>query len=162
MPFIYLGLFAATVGLFIATHIYQSKRANRPLVCPRRNDCNKVVTSRYAKTMGIPNETLGVGYYVLVAGFFAAALSIPALDIEVLQFAVALSAIAGMFFSLYLVYVQAVKLHAWCLWCLLSAGITLLLVCAANGWISSNQLEALPTNQYTIGVQQNIFYNNQQ
>lgn len=135
MTYLYLGLLAATIGMYIAIHIYQSKRGKRKLMCARSHTCTKVVTSKYSKTLGIPNETLGVGYYVLVAGFFASVLAFPILDTDVLQFSVALGAVIGVLFSLYLLYVQAFKLRTWCLWCLTSAFMTILLASAASAWI---------------------------
>lgn len=135
MTYLYLGLLAATIGMYIAIHIYQSKRGKRTLMCPRSHNCTKVVTSRYSKTLGVPNETLGVGYYVVVAGFFASVLAFPILDTDVLQFSVVLGALLGVLFSLYLLYVQAFKLRTWCIWCLTSACMTILLASAASAWI---------------------------
>ncbi len=148
MTYLYLGLLAATVGLFIATHIYQSKRAKRPLMCPRSHNCTKVVTGRYSTLLGAPIETFGVGYYVLVAGFFAAVLAFPILDTEVLQFAVVISACAGALFSLYLLYIQAFRLRAWCIWCVSSAFMTILISSAASGWIDQVQLSTKNTARF--------------
>lgn len=161
MTYLYLGLLAATVGLFIATHIYQSKRGKRSLMCPRNNDCTKVVTSRYSATFGIPIETLGVGYYVLVAGFFAAVLAFPILDTEVLQRAVVISVFVGVLFSFYLLYVQAFRLRAWCIWCITSAFMTILLLNAASGWIGNTRVESLYANRYQMDTRAAFLYRNQ-
>lgn len=157
MTYLYLGLLAATIGMYIAIHIYQSKRGKRKLMCPRGHDCTKVVTSRYSKTLGVPNETLGVGYYVVVAGFFASVLAFPILDTDVLQFSVALGALLGVLFSLYLLYVQAFKLRTWCIWCLISACMTIFLASAASAWIDNASAAAQQNTPYMMEREQGLY-----
>lgn len=116
---------AALAGLGVALNVYRTKKHNQQLVCPTGSDCNAVVTSRYAKFFGIPLEYLGMVYYIIIALAYAAFIFIPAIFTPGLTLAVViLSALAGLF-SVYLLFVQAVLLRKWCIWCILSALLSL-------------------------------------
>lgn len=110
-------------GLALAAFIYIRKRREAPLVCPVvGHSCDPVVRSDYSCFLGIPVEILGMLYYAVVAGAYAAlaagVLASPLLSSLLLG----LSA-AAFFFSLYLTAVQAFILREWCTWCLISAGL---------------------------------------
>lgn len=114
----------AVVGFFVSWHIYQSKKGGPKLVCfigKGKHTCSEVVESEYAKTLGIPNEILGMAYYVAMAilaiflGFFLQKAS------GTFQtFAVIFSGTAFLM-SLYLTAIQAFVLKKFCEWCLVTA-----------------------------------------
>ncbi len=114
-------------GLWVARHIYKSKRANKPLVCPIRFDCNTVVNSDYSKFFGIPLEVLGMIYYGVVAlSYFLLVVMSMSLSVTL---SMVLAGISGgaFLFSLYLIGVQVFILKKGCSWCFVSAFISILI-----------------------------------
>jgi uncharacterized membrane protein len=128
-----LALFASALGLCVSIYIYIRKSAAKPLMCPRKANCDTVVRSKYAVTFGVPNELIGVGYYALI--FTASAFVVFGLAVTpFLHLVLAFLAIVAFVTSLYLIYIQGFVLRAWCTWCLLSAfANTLILAAIAVG-----------------------------
>ena len=60
-------------------------------------------------------------------------------------------ALAGVFFAGWLVYVQASILDAWCVWCLASDGVLLVLACACVARLLSAGVEGLEPPAYGFG-----------
>lgn len=117
----------AVVGFVISYYIYKNKRDNKKLTCIIGQDCNKVVSSKYAKTLGVPNEVLGLVYYTLLIVLLPiltlfAFLQLPIIFI-LLKIAVTLAAIT----SLILIFIQAFVIKEWCEWCLGTAVINILI-----------------------------------
>jgi len=106
---------AAVAGYLAVTHL-----VHVPVACAT-GGCETVQTSRYSELAGVPVAALGVGAYVVLAAS-AASTSDPA---RVLGFTAALT---GLSFAVYLLYVQAVVLDAYCQWCLASDALLILLV----------------------------------
>ena len=125
-----LGLIGSLIGLFVSLYIYRKKRAQKPLMCPRSAPCDTIVNSAYATTFGIPNELLGIGYYVTVGVLHALALSYPILVTGFFLFVLVIATSIGVILSVYFVALQAFVLRAWCLWCLGSAFANALLLVA--------------------------------
>ncbi len=85
-------------------------------------NCDIVNRSEYSEVMGIPVAGIGVvGYGVLFAlsTFYRARAKTP--------FRLLMAAIAGLVFALYLTYVEAYVLTAWCILCLTSLGLILVI-----------------------------------
>lgn len=114
-------------GLWVARHIYQHKKEQKPLVCPIRFDCNTVVNSDYSKFFGIPLEILGMAYYAVVA---IAYLFLVVMSMTLsMTLSLSLLVISGgaFLFSLYLIGVQIFALRKGCSWCFVSAFISTLI-----------------------------------
>ena len=94
-------------------------------MCPRQANCDEVVSSVYGKTFGVANTYLGVAYYTTVAILMAMVLVGISFPLE--WALIAIFVFSAGIFSLYLIFVQAFVLRAWCLWCLFSAVINILL-----------------------------------
>jgi len=109
-------------GYLLAQYIYRKKNdPDKPLVCPLKSNCDVVITSRYATIAGIPVESLGMIYYIVIAVFHTLIFAWPAFGTTfMLQLSVLISAVA-LVFSVYLVCIQAFVLKQWCTWCLCSA-----------------------------------------
>ncbi len=108
-------------GFFIALYIYLHKNKKKPLVCPLKSNCEKVIHSDYSKFFGIPVEILGMIYYSLIflislGSFFFSNLIHP----SIFSFALGLTILAFLF-SLYLTFIQLFVLREMCTWCLTSA-----------------------------------------
>jgi len=130
----YLGVFACVIGLWAASHIHGKKRAKKKLICSLRADCDKVVHSTHATTLGIPNELLGVAYYVILGSLYAGTIAVPELFVNAwVHYLIVLMTAIGVIFSLYLIALQLFVIHAWCTWCMLSAIATFTLFVALFG-----------------------------
>ncbi len=133
-PYI-LIIFASFFGFLLALYIRHKKTAKEEIICPIGSNCQNVIHSEYSKFLGIPVELLGLFYYGFTALFYGALAAMPVLKISsgfilgVLTFS-----FAAFLFSLYLTFIQAFYLRAWCTWCLVSAGLcTLIFFSALSG-----------------------------
>ena len=113
----------AVVGLADATYLTVQAITGETLSCGGSPDCFRVLGSSYARVGGIPVASLGALAYFTVFTFATFAAFGYARAPKFLVF------VAGaMFFTtLWLLYVQAFLLHAYCRYCLFSAAITFLI-----------------------------------
>ncbi|MDZ4231196.1 MAG: vitamin K epoxide reductase family protein [Patescibacteria group bacterium] len=95
-------------------------------------DCDLVLGSAYSEVLGVPLALLGALYYLTVLGL--AGFYLKSKKHQFLQALLPLTAL-GFLFSVYLIYIQAFVLRAFCAFCLISAltstvllGITIALV----------------------------------
>ena len=113
----------AVAGLADATYLTVQALTGETLSCGGSPDCFLVLGSSYAKLGGIPVAILGALAYFTVFTFatFAA--------FGYSRAPKFLALIAGAMFltTLWLLYVQAFLLHAYCRYCLFSAAITFLI-----------------------------------
>jgi uncharacterized membrane protein len=89
--------------------------------CSLVHGCEEVLGSSYATLFGIPVALLGALYYLAV--FLAMVAFIDKGKFTFFKVVIGLP-FAGFFFTIWFVFVQAVLLQAFCLYCLLSAGFT--------------------------------------
>lgn len=102
----------AAIGAGIAGYLLYHHVAGGTIACTT-GGCEEVQDSEYAELAGMPVALLGLLAYVAI---FATALS----PLEVARAAGAAIALAGLAFSLYLVYVQVAVIDAICQWCIAS------------------------------------------
>lgn len=124
-----IGLIAllSIVGIADSIYLAESAVTETPLVCDIEglNDCNVVAQSPYAKLFGIPLGVYGVGFYAVALIFVALIHYLPRpLWYRALSFVSILGALASLVF----VYIQLALIQAVCVYCLVSALITFLLV----------------------------------
>ena len=117
-----------SIGAAISLYILRQKTTKQKLVCIIGKDCNEVVTSKYASFFGIPNELMGLGYYVffvtislLIQTHITTLFSIPLSEVRML------AAFGSLLFSLYLTYLQLFVLKKFCEYCLAINIVNLLL-----------------------------------
>ena len=113
----------AVVGLADATYLTVQALTGETLSCGGSPDCFRVLGSSYAKVGPIPVAMLGaLAYFTVFTCATFAAFGYP----HAPKFLVL---IAGAMFlmTLWLLYVQAFLLHAYCRYCLFSAAITFLI-----------------------------------
>jgi uncharacterized membrane protein len=113
----------AVAGLADATYLTVQALTGETLSCGGSPDCSRVLGSSYAKLGGIPVGMLGALAYFTV---FTLA-TFAAFDYSRAPKFLALIAGAMFLMTLWLLYVQAFLLHAYCRYCLLSAAITFLI-----------------------------------
>lgn len=89
--------------------------------CSVITGCDAVLSSEYAYLLGVPLAYLGVTYYLAV--LFGAVLYYQT-DSRLILKGVALVVGGGFLFTLWLVYLQAAVINAFCQFCLISALLT--------------------------------------
>lgn len=116
------ALFALSLlGLFDSSYLWWVYTSpSHPMAC-LGTGCDVVRASSYARVLGLPLPSYGAAMYAALALLiFAQALASTPLE-RGLRFAVGLISGAGFFASLYLTGVEAFVIHAWCVWCVVSA-----------------------------------------
>ncbi len=115
----------AFTGFCVSANIYDTKQAGKQLVCPTGSDCNAVVNSRYSKFFGVSLEKWGLAYFGFITlTYLALIFSRDIFSPSMLTIVVLFSVAAGIFSS-YLLFIQAFVLKKWCIWCILTAMISL-------------------------------------
>lgn len=127
-PYVLLAL--ALVGIAVAFYdAYQLYNGDALWCPPPINGCNEVANSPYARIFNLPVGYFGVVYYTYMFGL-AALLAFDPFSRGLRLAALGYSA-SGVCFSIYFMYLQIAFIHAFCIYCLISAVTTLLLLVAA-------------------------------
>ena len=120
----------ALVGIAVAFYDAHQLYNGQALWCPPPiNGCNEVANSPYARIYNLPVGYFGVVYYLYMLGL-AALLAFDPFSRGLRLAALAYSAL-GVCFSIYFMYLQIAFIHAFCIYCLVSAVTTLVLLIAA-------------------------------
>jgi uncharacterized membrane protein len=119
-------LFYAPYVLLDAYQLYNGQALWCP---PPINGCNEVANSPYARIYNLPVGYFGVVYYLYMFGL-AAMLALDPFS-RGLRFAALSYTALGVCFSIYFMYLQVAFIHAFCIYCLVSAVTTLFLFIAA-------------------------------
>jgi uncharacterized membrane protein len=115
----------ALAGTAIAGYLTWARYAHETLACPiGGGGCETVQQSSYSELVGVPVAVLGLLLYVVV-------LALVAWDAPAARQAVAVLALAGTAFALYLVVIQLAVIDAVCSWCLANDVVVGLLTVAA-------------------------------
>ena len=120
----------ALLGLGVAFYDSYAIYNGQALWCPPPiNGCNEVASSPYARIFGLPVGYFGVVYYL----YMFCLLALLAFDLfsPALRFAAIAYSALGVCFSIYFMYLQISFIHAFCIYCLVSAVTTLLLLISA-------------------------------
>ncbi len=128
MHFILINLISllGLVGFFISLYIYDKKKAKKKLVCPRRSNCDTVIHSDYSKIITIPVEVLGMVYYAFMGSIYTIVFIFDLWSNSIALVLLGVS-ICSVLFSIYLLSIQAFVVKHWCLWCLSSALVSILI-----------------------------------
>lgn len=121
-----LALLGASVAFYDSYAVYNGQALWCP---PPINGCNEVANSPYARIYNLPVGYFGVVYYLYMFGL-AALLAFDPFS-RALRYATLGYAALGVSFSIYFMYLQIAFIHAFCIYCLVSAVTTLLLFIAA-------------------------------
>lgn len=118
-----LAAFLSLGGLADSIYLTVTHLTGEDAACFASSGCSEVLSSAYASVGPIPLGAFGaLGYFVAFSLATLAAFGYPRARILLKV------VVAGMFATtLWLLYVQAFVLHAFCDFCLLSAGLTLAL-----------------------------------
>ena len=127
-PYVMLAL--ALLGIAVAFYDAYSIYNGHALWCPPPiNGCNEVASSHHARIFDLPVGYYGVVYYLYM--FCLAALLAFDPFSRGLQFGALAYTALGVCFSIYFMYLQIAFIHAFCIYCFVSAIATLLLLIAA-------------------------------
>jgi uncharacterized membrane protein len=122
----------AIIGMADAFYDSYAIYTGQQLWCPPPIDgCNIVASSPYARVADVPLGYFGFVYYLYMFGLGTLLTFDP--WSRGLRLGAVLYAAAGVFFSIYFMYVQLTYIHAFCIYCLISGILTLLLSAAALG-----------------------------
>lgn len=110
----------SAIGISETAYLIRKRIAAEKPVCPIGGSCHLVLTSKYSKIFIIPNDILGLLFYIstsFVTGFLV-------IGIEPLIFwnlTLKLFISFGALLSLFFTYLQWRTIRAWCFWCIMSA-----------------------------------------
>ena len=122
-----LTALVALVGLFVALYLALYKVGFiGSLVCGT-GGCETVQLSRWATFLGVPVAFWGVGYYAVVFALAFAAVQERWSGSRPLGIGLVVLTGWGVVFSAWLTYLELFVIHAICRWCVVSAGIALVL-----------------------------------
>lgn len=124
-----LKLYAATaivslVGLADAIYLTVEHVTGQSVRCTIVAGCSEVLSSQYAVVAGVPLAAIGATAYFTV--FSLATLA--AFGYRVAGTMLTVMVAAMFLVSLWLIYLQAFVIHAFCQFCLLSAAVTTILL----------------------------------
>jgi uncharacterized membrane protein len=110
----------AVLGLADAMYLTIHHYTAAPVPCGEGFDCEMVLNSSWGEIGGVPLAAFGAGAYFVA---FSLALLTAFGDRRMWKLFGILTTLMAAF-SLFLIYVQAFRIHAFCQYCLLSAGTT--------------------------------------
>lgn len=124
-------LVLAFCGLANSLYIAQHAESGIPLQCDigTLTGCNIVAASEYSRVFGIPLAEYGVFFYGIL--FILAAVELMFFN-RLLRRALQVIAVIAVLFSLYFTVLQAFVIDAFCIYCLASAFIALLVLVFAS------------------------------
>jgi len=128
-----VSLILVAVGLLVSGYLSYSTLTNTATVCIDNGSfsCEVVQRSVYSKLAGIPIAYLGFGIYVVLAVLLLLENRVPFLREYGITLIFGITLFSFMF-SMWLVYVQAALLQAFCQWCL-THEITMTLLFIVSG-----------------------------
>jgi uncharacterized membrane protein len=127
-----IAFIVCIAGILISSYIFIQKSRHQKLACPRDNPCDLVLHSRFGKTLGVPNELLGILYFGSTTFLLYGYVTLPVLYVSAILYILFFTLSIGGLFSIYLVSLQAFVIKRWCAWCLGVAAANFVLI--ASVW----------------------------
>ncbi len=140
----------AVVGIADAFYVAQASYTGRPLWCPIIEGCNTVAQSPYARIVGVPLSYFGLVFYVYMFGL-AALLALDPFS-RGLRLGASVYAATGVSYSIYGMYLQLGAIQAVCIYCLISAVITILLFVAACWHLKATRVPVIGDRHRSPGL----------
>jgi uncharacterized membrane protein len=126
----YFMLVLALIGIAVAFYDSYAIYNHQPLWCPPPIDgCNIVADSPYARIFGLPLGYFGLIYYSYMFGLVALLAFDPFSG--GMRWGTLLYAVLGIALSICFMYIQFTYISAFCIYCMISAVTTLLLLITA-------------------------------
>ena len=128
----YLIALLALAGMVVslmALRVHYSTET-QPCSINEKWDCGVVNHSPFAEIAHVPVAALGIAGYLALAG----------LAWMRRRILLALAAIVGLGFALYLTHIEKDVLMAWCIYCVISQGIIALTTLLSLGWVAMDRI----------------------
>ncbi|MBI2464374.1 hypothetical protein HYV57_05445 [Candidatus Peregrinibacteria bacterium] len=110
----------SAIGISETAYLIRTRIEHEKPVCPIGESCVLVLNSKYNKIFIIPNDILGLLFYIS-ASFISSFLVIGIGPLMFWELLFKLSVLIGAVLSLVFTYLQWRVIKAWCFWCLMSA-----------------------------------------
>jgi uncharacterized membrane protein len=114
-------------GVFIGAYLTLYKYGFIGTLACGASSCEQVQTSRWADFLGVPVATWGAGFYVTMLALSIAGMQERWAESRKLSLLMLVLTGWGVLFTGWLNYLEAFVIHAWCMWCIISACLVLLL-----------------------------------
>lgn len=132
-------MIASIIGSAASAYLLVEYLTGQTGVCLTGSGCDLVRASAFAYPLGIPTPLIGLVFYLLVAWLVLRSLEgAPMLGVRV-PTALLLLAIVGAAASMVLTALEAFVIGAFCSWCLVQAGASLVLLAAAVALAMAHQ-----------------------
>ena len=121
-----IALVAAIIGALDSVYLSWVKLSHNQTLCaPGLRDCFTVNTSRFSEIYGIPIALFGLSAYLLIIAIllFESRNTFLQENARMALFGISL---VGVLYSIYLSYLEAYVILAWCPYCVLSAVMILI------------------------------------
>jgi len=119
-----LAALAGVVVSTLALRVHYSTETE-PCSINEKWDCGIVNRSPYSEIATFPVAAFGIAGYLALAVLTLARRRVP----------VAVLAVVGLVFAFYLSHIERDVLRVWCLYCVISQGVNLLLTVPSSWWV---------------------------
>lgn len=110
----------SALGISETVYLIKKRFLSEKPICPLDEDCSKVLESEWNRIFLIPNDVLGLSFYI-VCSFITAFLVIGIEPLWFFNVTIKTLIVIGSILSVFLTYLQFKVIKAWCFWCLMSA-----------------------------------------
>ena len=121
-----ISMILAALGVLVSIYMTIYKLTDNQTMCLGNGGCSIVNSSVYSEVYGIPVAVVGVLGYAAILGVLALSTRLGFLRDYSVMIAFGLC-LAGLIFTLYLIYVEVALIHALCPFCISSQVIMTLL-----------------------------------
>ena len=116
--------FIALIGVVDAAYLSYARYTHTELMCGIVEGCNVVAASPYSVLFGVPLAYLGLLFYIAI---FILGVWLLSRDGAWPRIALFTTTSVGLVSSLYFVYLQTFVIQAYCIYCIISAIVSLFL-----------------------------------
>lgn len=110
----------SAIGISETVYLVKKRRWAQKPICIVGEDCTKVLESKYSNIFVIPNDILGLLFYIALS-LIASLLVIEIPPFSFWNAILGILILSGSLVSLFLTYLQFQVIKSWCFWCLMSA-----------------------------------------
>ena len=112
------------LGTVNASYLVFSSYRKKPLICLINHQCNEVVKSKWSRIFYVPNDLLGLLFYIFLLGGILTTIINTRYD-ELILLVILIATSLALLFSIYLTVIQLFFLRKRCFYCFISALINL-------------------------------------
>ena len=116
------------LGLLVAAYLFYEYNITGPIFCPTGQGCDIVRASTYYSFLGISTPLLGIFFYLVMA--ILSVIHSHDLPKRLARKMQVLVGVSGVAFGIYLTYLEAFVIGAFCFWCVLSFIISIIILLA--------------------------------